>query len=159
MTVLQQTAVINASTPGSIKISAREFVEVAHQSRLVVTSSCPNGLEQEMWSVGTVATFYADGGDLYLRNPRGASIPLTLSFRFRLEPGTIAGCFPRPSLFDVRQYPLSVAIDGSRSSRTGARSRRGPTGSISASAGLYLHSQRRAAVETLSNCLGRGHSE
>lgn len=46
MTVFLQTGVINASTPGAIKISAREFVEVAHQSRLVVTGSCPSGFDR-----------------------------------------------------------------------------------------------------------------
>lgn len=119
--VLPRTAIISATMPASLDVSAldvaRGFVEVRGSSRILVTNNSPAGFELEVLTgesvfssvavhgLGAQATVDANGGEVFLPSRRGAAIPLVLSYRFQLAPGTMPGRYPWPLQFDVR--PIS----------------------------------------------------
>lgn len=119
--VLPRTAILSASMPASLDISAsdvaRGFVEVSGSSQILVTNNSPEGFELEVLTgasvfssvavqgLGAEATVDANGGEIFLPSRRGAAIPLVLSYRFQLTPGTLPGRYPWPLQFNV--HPIS----------------------------------------------------
>jgi hypothetical protein len=119
--VLPRTAILSATTPASLDVSARDvargFLEVRGSSQLLVTNNSPQGFELEIFTgasifssvavygLGAEDTVDAYGGEIFLRARHGAAIPLVLSYRFELAPGTVPGHYPWPLQFGVR--PIS----------------------------------------------------
>jgi hypothetical protein len=120
--VLPRTAIISATMPASLDVSAldvaRGFVDVRGSSQILVTNNSPEGFELEVltgesvfssvavYGLGADDTVDADGGEIFLPSRRGAAIPLALNYRFQLAPGTVPGRYPWPLQFDVR--PISA---------------------------------------------------
>ncbi len=117
-TVQPRTGIVAQSVPSILEVLPsdveRGFVEVPTTIRLAVSNTNPDGFVLDLWPMTTVittiivrgagaeASLEANGGTIVQRGQRGTAIPLLLTFRFNLTPGTAPGRYPWPVHFDAR---------------------------------------------------------